>query len=243
MAIVYVQQIVGGSVTANGALATSNATFASNITAGNTLIVQVGFKETSAVLYRNVTISDTLGNTFTQFGTRSAVLNSGGTSGIVGWYATNISGGANTVSLVGSCSAIAIFNIVAYEYSGINTATPLDIAGSSAGAGDVGGKMITGTITTTNASDLLFASIISEDSAGGGSAVTGWGHTGTTQITNTNPVMLTADQLVSSTGNYAGTFQVSANKFVSLIGAFQQAASGAVSSSQTYLSLMGAGNI
>jgi hypothetical protein len=69
------------------------------------------------------------------------------------FYAKNVAGGANTVTAT-FATAISSFGLLyIHEYSGIDKVDPLDVTKSATGTASA---MTTGTVATTNASDLLF---------------------------------------------------------------------------------------
>jgi hypothetical protein len=122
---------------------TNSVSFANPNTAGNLIVVSVGW-----VNGGTATVSDSNHNSYV-----SAVgpTSNGYTSQI--WYAANIAGGTNTVTVNFSLwnnSVVAVF-----EYAGIATASPLDVTGSAVGSST---SPSVGPVTTTQANELIFSS-------------------------------------------------------------------------------------
>ena len=115
-------------------------------TAGNLNIVAVGWNDTTSTVS---SISDSQGNTYT--------LAIGPTTG-TGlrqsiYYAPNIKGGSNTVTVTFNQAAIWV-DVRVLEYSGLSTTSPLDV---TAGAVGTGTSASSGAATTTVANELIFA--------------------------------------------------------------------------------------
>jgi hypothetical protein len=121
--------------------------FAQANVAGNLIVVQVIWDNTSAV-----TITDSRGNAYAAATSRTT-WNTNLSSQT--FYAKNIAAGTNTVTAT-FATAITSFGIVQiHEYAGIDKINPLDQARATAGSGTA---MNSGAITTTNGNDLLFGS-------------------------------------------------------------------------------------
>ena len=133
--------------------------FSSNTTAGN--LILVGFDFASGATFSS--ISDSQGNTFTEVGSQ---LTTPAGSGSRLYYAKNIIGGADTVTVHTTASA-SFIKVQVVEYSGLSTSTPLDVQYSntgSAGSTYAGG-------TTTVANDMIVGFLASD---GTGSAAGGF---------------------------------------------------------------------
>jgi hypothetical protein len=140
--------------------ASNPVTFTSPNTAGNLLIVSVGWLNGGTA-----SLSDSSNNTYV-----SAIgpTTNGPTSQI--WYAANVAGGANTITVTFSQwnnSTISVF-----EYSGLATSSPLDVAAAATGNSNA---LDTGSVTTTQANELIFAS--------------GYGNSGGTLTAGSNDAM------------------------------------------------------
>src|ERR1700728_4561562 len=146
--------LVQGATMDAGIATSASMAFPSNNTAGNFIAVCVR----GGVSGETFTITDSLGNTY-----RPAVLlnvtvdtPSGDTLGI--YYAENISGGANAVTVSGSASATIRMGIM--EYSGIVTTNSLD---ATAAAQGVSALPNSGNAITSLGGDLVLGAILSAD--------------------------------------------------------------------------------
>jgi chitodextrinase len=124
--------------------------FSAAQTSGNLIVAIVGWNDTTAAV---TSVTDTSGNVY-QLAVgptkRTTVLSQSI------YYAKNIAAaaaGANTVNVAFSPAA-AFADVRILEYSGIDRASPLDVAGGSNGSS---ASSSSGAVTTTNASDLLVA--------------------------------------------------------------------------------------
>jgi uncharacterized repeat protein (TIGR01451 family) len=128
-----------------GTTTSSTLAFATNNTAGNFIAVAVRAGRTG----QDVTVSDARGNTYRRALQVNATLDAV-TLGI--YYAENIAGGANTVTvtdtLTGGSLRFAIF-----EYSGVATSSALD--GTPVMAEGTSAAMSSGPVTTTASGDLV----------------------------------------------------------------------------------------
>ena len=123
------------------------------------------------------------------------------------WRASNIAGGNDTITVHQSNSATvgnALVSVNAYEYSGLATSSPVDgVYAESSGCGTASGAA--GSIATSNANDLVFVFFADP----GGSALSaGSGFTPRDTFTTSSDPMLVEDDIVSSTGIYAGAATV-----------------------------------
>jgi glucose/arabinose dehydrogenase/PKD repeat protein len=183
-----------------------NVAFASANMAGDLIAVQVLWSNTAAV-----TLSDSRGNAYAAATARTTW---GTNWSAQSFYAKNIVAGTNTVKATFATS-IASFGIVqAHEYSGIDKVNPVDGVSIAIGTGTTMGS---GSVTTTNANDLLFA--------GGGSAknmnavAAPW--TGRLNTSGNR----TMDRNVTSAGTYSATNGNSGGNWVEQLVAFKADAS------------------
>ncbi len=155
-------------------------------TAGNLNIVAVGWNDTTSTVN---TVTDTRGNTYT--------LAIGPTSGTGVrqsiYYARNIAGGSNTVT-VSFNQAATFADVRVFEYSGLDTANPLDV---TAGAAGTSASANSGSVTTTAANELIFGA----GTTGGSFNNTGSPGFVVRVLTNPN-ADIGEDKTVSSTGSY-----------------------------------------
>ena len=165
---------------------TASLAFTGANTAGNLIVVYVVWDNPGTV-----TVSDTKGNTYTAATARQTW---GSNWSAQAFYAPNILGGSNTVKATFG-TAITSFGIVyEHEYSGLATASPVDVSASATGTS---ASMSSGAVTTTQANDLLFAAGASSNTVttpgtGFTARLTGFGN-------------LTEDRVATTTGSYAGT--------------------------------------
>ena len=153
-AIAFVQVNAGMASSASS----EAVAFSSNTTAGD--IILVGFDFASGATFSS--ISDSQGNTLNEVG--SQLTTPAGSKSRL-YYASNIKGGADTVTVHTTASA-SFIKVQIIEYSGVSTSTPIDIqagATGSAGSASAGGQ-------TTVANDWIFGFLASDGtgSAGGG---------------------------------------------------------------------------
>jgi chitodextrinase len=132
--------------------ASISAAFNVAATTGNTIIVVVGWSNNSPV---NVT--DSQGDTFVSVSPPTSWWN--GYSAQV-FYATNIAGGATTVTASFRTPVSFFGTLYIHEYAGINAVNPIDATASASGASSF---MISG-ITTTTPNDLIFGAGLSDNS-------------------------------------------------------------------------------
>jgi hypothetical protein len=152
----FVQQ---NSATPQSTTATVAVSYTAAETAGDLNVVVVGWNDTTATVQ---SVKDSLGNTYS--------LAIGPTSGTALrqsiYYASNIAGGANTVTVTFS-QAAAFPDIRILEYKGVNV---VDVTSGATGSSTSANS---GSATTTLASDLIFgADIVATTTKSAGSGFT-----------------------------------------------------------------------
>jgi chitodextrinase len=164
---------------------TSGATLSVPTSAGNLIVAYLIWDNTGSAA-----VSDSLGNSYASAG--PATLWSSSTHSAQIFYTINLRSGSNTVTASFS-TAVTSFGIVyAHEYSGISQTTPLDVTSMAAGSS---GSLFSGSATTNNAADLLFAGGVSANivtSAGAGYSARSTSHGN-----------ITEDRIVSTKGSYS----------------------------------------
>ncbi len=207
MGISFVQADSGPSTIKTGetsvAVAYSNAQ-----TAGNLNVVAVGWGDTTSAIS---SVTDTKGNTYTR--AVGPTSNNGLQQAI--YYAKNIAGGSNTVTVKFN-QAAAYPDVRILEYSGLSSSSPLDV--TAAGTGN-GTSASSGTATTTSASELIFGA---GTTAGIGYTAPGAGFT--TRIINIYG-SLAEDETVLAAGSYAATASNSGGYWVMQMATFKASAS------------------
>jgi hypothetical protein len=146
------------------------------------------------------TISDTLGNTWNSVPVQD---NPTGPTDVQIWYAQNIKGGANTVTLSQPVPVYVGFYLI--EYSGIATTNALDtVAGKIAPASS--NVADTGNLTTSGSQDLIVGLFADSWGSGTMTPAPGWISRGT------DPVFysLVVDNLPAGSGSGTGTFDPAA---------------------------------
>ena len=207
--IAYVQ---GAGLNPNTGSSVS-VTFTAAQTAGNFNIVTVSWDDTTSTV---LSITDTNGNKYVQAGTSTTIS---GTVTQQVYYATNIgaaAAGTNTVT-VGYSKSVLYPEVKIAEYSGISTTSPFD--GMSSGTG-TGTAIISGSLTTTNANDLLVADDV----------VYGTSTAGDPNYTSRDTVGgdLEQDRIVSAVGTYtASDTQTPSSWWLIQLVAFKAASSAA----------------
>jgi hypothetical protein len=172
------------SATPQAKTATVNMTYPGSQTAGDLNIVVVGWNDTTSTVQ---SVKDSAGNAYN--------LAIGPTKG-TGlqesiYYAANIAGGSNTVTVAFNQAAAAP-DIRILEYRGVTT---LD---AKAGASGTGGAANSGSATTTSANELIFgANIVATETEAAGS--------GFTSRIVTPDGDIAEDKVVTATGSYSAT--------------------------------------
>ena len=118
------------------------------------------------------------------------------------YYAKNIAAGSNTVT-VSFNQAAAFVDVRILEYSGLDTASPLDVTAGAAGSGTSANS---GAATTTTANELIFGAGITA------SAFTAAGTGFTTRIITNPDGDIAEDRSVTATGSYSATGTISVSK-------------------------------
>ena len=134
-------------------------------------------------------VSDTQGNTFVQIG--SQLMSPEGTGAQV-YYAKNIKGGADTVTIHFSVDSANV-EIYLTEYYGLNKTTPIDAQAGTTGAA---GAVSSGAVTTTVAGDIIYGYCVGDTACSVGSGFT---------ARSTYDQNLIEDETAGSPGSYAAT--------------------------------------
>ncbi|HTX35795.1 MAG TPA: putative Ig domain-containing protein, partial [Bryobacteraceae bacterium] len=181
-AISFVQATASAASSSASSLAVS---FPAKTNAGDLILVAFDFT-TSTTLS---SVTDSQHNSFTEVGTQ--LTSPGGARSRV-YYATDIKGGSDTVTIKLSGRS-TVLEVYLNEYSGVNTTSPIDVqAGSSGSAGSVS----SGSATTTAAGDLIYGFCIGDSACTVGSSFT---------ARSTFHSNLTEDKLAATAGSYAAT--------------------------------------
>jgi hypothetical protein len=170
---------------ASSSTASLSLSFLSNTVAGDLIMVAFDYA-TSAV---PSSVTDSQGNTFTQVG--SQLTSPGGTRSAV-YYAKNIKGGADTVTVNLSASS-SWLELYLTEYTGANQTNPID---TQVGASGNAGAVSSGNATTTAAGDIIYGYCVGDWVCSAG--------TGFTARSNFDGNLI-EDDLAATAGSYAAT--------------------------------------
>jgi hypothetical protein len=183
-------QEVSGSAVLVSTLAT---TFASNTVAGNTILLEFIYNSAGG---SSPTCSDTQGNTYTLYNLQGVSGGTPFTSGV--FIATNIVGGANTVTLNISPNVKPTVNLYEYPKSTVDAYVPaLSISN--------GATLGTGNVTTTAYGDILHLSAATLG-VGAISTTPTWPQVATQSNIGTTPFIVTGfDGVASAAGVYSNT--------------------------------------
>ena len=136
-----------------GTTSSSSLAFSANNTAGNFIAVVIRAGKSGQVF----SVSDSRGNVYKQ-AIHFNVTVDAETLGI--FYAENIVGGANTITV--SDTILGTMRFAILEYSGVATSNSLDVSVAAEGTGVSPG---TGSITTASSGDLLLGEIVTANPA------------------------------------------------------------------------------
>ncbi|HKV64028.1 MAG TPA: IPT/TIG domain-containing protein [Candidatus Acidoferrum sp.] len=208
-----------------GVTSSSSLTFPANNTAGNWIGVVIRAGHSGQTL----TVSDTTGNTYRPAFQFNQTLDGPNGETLAIYYAENITGGANIVTVTESLAKNTL-RFAIFEYSGIATTNSLDVtaAGQSSGT-----TFTSGNATTTVGGDLILGEVTSADgvtfTAGSGYAI----EERVPAAPNTKLIVEDAVQLTAGTISVSATVSIS-NNGGAVLAAFK-AASGTLSPSITSL--------
>ncbi|MGC2502262.1 MAG: IPT/TIG domain-containing protein, partial [Silvibacterium sp.] len=169
--------------------ATVNVSYPSAQTAGNLNIVVVGWNDTTATVQ---SVTDSAGNKYSP----AVGPTSGAALSQSIYYASNIAGGTNTVTVTFS-QAAAYPDIRILEYRGVNT---LDVMAGASGSGTTASS---GSAATTSANELIFgADTIATSTKAAGSGFTA-------RIVTSPDSDLAEDKVVTTAGGVSATATLS----------------------------------
>ena len=163
-----------------------SAVFSGATHAGSTIVAYVIWDNTGSVI-----VTDSLGDHFVSVS--APTIWSGGYSAQV-FYATNILGGADTVTATFRNSVSSFGIVYAHEYAGISVANPVDVTVAASGSSS---SLSSGIATTTSANDLIFGAGVSDNAV----TAAGSGFTARDMAYGN----ITEDRTASSTGSYSAT--------------------------------------
>jgi len=172
-------------------------------TAGNLNVIDVMWGDTTSSVN---SVTDRRGNPYTL--AVGPTRTNGLTSAV--YYAKNIAGGSNTVTVTFNQKA-GWPNVNVREYSGLDTDNPLDVAATASGSGTIANS---GSATTTSANELIAG-------AGNPSSVFKAAGDGfSTRIINSFGGV-SEDRVVTSTGSYKATATMTSGAWVMQMATFR----------------------
>ncbi|MGB6723830.1 MAG: choice-of-anchor D domain-containing protein, partial [Terracidiphilus sp.] len=178
----FVQETASATSASANSLALS---FPASTFAGD--LILVGFDFSAGITPSSVT--DSQGNTFTQVGAQLA--SPAGAQSVV-YYAKNIKGGADTVTVTLS-AASAVIELYLTEYSGMDLTNPID---AQVGASGSAGPVSSGAATTNFAGDVIYGYCVADWACTAGSGFA---------ARSTFNANLIEDQTSADLGSYAAT--------------------------------------
>ncbi len=207
-----VSYVQGNSATAQSAQTTVNVTFTGVQAAGDLNVIVVGWNNTTSSVG---TVTDKSGNVYTR--AVGPTVSSTALSQSI-YYSKNIAAaaaGANIVTVTFSPAA-AFPDIRILEYSGADTANPVDVTAAAAGSSTSSNS---GAATTTTAADLIFgANMVATGTTGPGASFT-------SRILTSPDADIAEDRMVSATGSYSAVAPMSpSGRWVMQMVAFRAAA-------------------
>lgn len=176
--------------------------------AGNLNVIFVGWNDSTQTV---TSVTDSSGNVY-QLATGPLVQTSYQSQSV--YYAPNIASAApsaNTVTVTFSGPAVYP-DIRILEYSGADTANPLDGAVGAMGNGSTAGS---GSLTTTAANDLLVAgNMVQQTTKGAGTGFT-------SRIITSPDGDIAEDRLAGAAGSYSATASISGGQWIMQLAAFK----------------------
>jgi hypothetical protein len=177
---------------------TLSLAFSSNNTAGNLLILAVNWGNTGIQV---ASVTDTKGNVYTNI-SGQVRYGKGYPQSNQLYYAKNILGGANTITVTMSGKPSVVFEARAYEYAGLDTVSPLDQFSSATGTGatqvnPVAGSGFTGRATTNAGNSLGEDMLVTTTGSYNATELIG-----TKTINSGSKTTTVANELIFGLGNY-----------------------------------------
>jgi len=206
-----------------GITTTASLAFASANTAGNWIGVAIRGGMSSSQVF---TIVDSNGNTYkkaAQVGFTSSAVT------LAIYYAENIKGGANTVTVSETISGP--FRIAILEYSGVATSNSVDVAAATTGTST---SPNSGNLNTTASGDLLLGAVGTADSE---TLTAGSGYTIEDSVPAApNTKLITEDQIQAAAGVASATATLTSSDAWGVVLAAFKSAGGVISPTITGLS-------
>ena len=138
-----------------GTTTTASLAFGAANTAGNFIAVAIR----AGLPNQTFTVTDSGGNSYQ----KAIEINNGSDDTLALYYAQNIAGGTNTVTVSDTIQGTLRFAIL--EYAGIAASSPLDVTAAAQGSGT---NPSSGSVATTASGDLLLGAVATSNSPGFG---------------------------------------------------------------------------
>ena len=183
MTILSTRLVQATAAASPGSASVFSVSFPANTVAGDLILVGFDFDTNATVS----SITDSQGNALTEVG--SQLTSPGGARSRV-YFAKNIPGGAETVTINLSASS-SWLEVYLTEYGGLDPTSPID---AQAGASGAAGLVSSGPATTTVAGDILYGYCVADWTCNAGS-----GFTARSTLNNN----LIEDGAAGNTGTYA----------------------------------------
>jgi hypothetical protein len=136
-----------------GTTTTASLTFSAANTAGNFIAVAIRAGQPN----QTFTVTDSGGNSYQ----KAIEINNGSDDTLALYYAQNIAGGTNTITVSDTIQGTLRFAIL--EYAGIAASSALDVTAAAQGSGT---NPSSGSVATTANGDLLLGAVATSDSPG-----------------------------------------------------------------------------
>lgn len=203
--ITYVQSNYATPQTAQSSV---QVTFTAAQSAGDLNVVVVGWNDSKATV---TAVTDSSKNTYAR-AVGPTVQTGYATQAI--YYAKNIaaaSAGSNAITVTFSLAAVSP-DIRILEYAGADPNNPVDAVAASSGSGTLSSS---GTVSTTNGTDLLFAgNIVQTKTTGAGSGFT-------KRLLTSPDGDIAEDEMVSAAGSYSATAPLTSGDWIMQMVAFR----------------------
>ena len=206
-----VAAVVQDTSTTGGGSTTLTATFGSNVTQKNLLVV--GVSSSSANTFATPPITDTRGSVWTL-----AIARNPGTAGTPAqtniYYAVIPSTGPDTVTV--HMTGTNSLHLHIYEVSGVVTSSALDTTGSNFQSSATAGTVST-TSPTTSANEYVFALFARQNGSGTWATGAGYGDTQSSPNSGSGTDATSEDKIVTTTGTQTATATASATDAITSV--------------------------
>lgn len=145
--------LVNHTVFAEGGIGAIHTFSISATGSGHLVVLGIGFSQNGGGTIVVSSVTDNAGNSYAAVPGSFSRNGSNGTSDI--WYAKNSAAGATSITV--TFNATVDTYLVLYEFSGVNTSTPVDTGTGSSGNTGLGSAIQTSAITPALSNELLIS--------------------------------------------------------------------------------------